>query len=55
MIGIVLKTIIPEKVSEVRILSPPPAGGSAANLYGIFGEKKKDLSMKGKRNFFINY
>ena len=26
---------------------------SAANLYGIFGEKEKDLSIKGKRNFFI--
>ena len=26
---------------------------SAANSCGIFGEKEKDLSMKGKRNFFI--
>ena len=28
---------------------------SAANSYWIFGEKETDLSMKGKRNFFINF
>ena len=50
---------------EVRVLYPPPVGKmqmravrlasfrSAASLYGIFGEKEKDLSRRAKEIFFI--